>query len=147
MANSPRVVRRIAGIKFARTYNGFYVASYEGRVGELAIQLTRSVDTDRWTARVTSPYLHASTRDADLVELTDWLRSVQARHDDKVAARRDRIRLATRTVVVRRRRNDRRAARVGAVAAACAVGAYFVGIVVGVASVTVQVASEAASAA
>lgn len=132
------IVRRIAGIRFERTFNGVVTKSYEAR-GEFAVSLTYEIDTNRWTARVSSPHFYTSLRGATLGELTAWLRDARVRHDELAEARRIRER-ETRRVIVRRKR---RADRSSAVAAMCAVGAYFVGVVVGAASVAAKAAEAA----
>lgn len=132
------IVRRIAGIKFERTFAGVVTRAYEAR-GDFAVSLTYEIDLDRWTARVSSPHLYASIREVRLEQLASWLRQQRDRHDELAEARRIREREARRVVVRRRRRADRSAA----VTAMCAVGAYFVGVVVGAASVAAKAAEAA----
>lgn len=132
------IVRRIAGVRFERTFSGIVTKSYEAR-GDFAVSLTYEIDTNRWTARVSSPHFYTSLRAATLDEMTAWLRAQRVRHDELTEARRVRERETRRVVVRRRRRADRSAA----VTAMCAVGAYFVGVVVGAVSVAAKAAEAA----
>lgn len=128
------IVRRIAGIRFERTFNGVVTKSYEAR-GDFAVSLTYEIDTNRWTARVSSPHFYTSLRGAMLGELTAWLRDARVRHDELAEARRIREREVRRVVVRRKRRADRTALAV--------LGGYVVGVFVGALSVAAKTAEAA----
>lgn len=128
------IVRRIAGIRFERTFNGVVTKSYEAR-GDFAVSLTYEIDTNRWTARVSSPHFYTSLRGATLGELTAWLRDARVRHDELAEARRIREREVRRVVVRRKRRADRTALAV--------LGGYVVGVFVGALSVAAKTAEAA----
>lgn len=134
------IVRRIAGIKFERTFAGVVTRAYEAR-GDFAVSLTYEIDLDRWTARVSSPHFYASISEVRLEQLDSWLRKQRDRHDELTEARRIREREARR--IRKREARRRRADRSAAVTALCAVGAYFVGVVVGAASVAAKAAKAA----
>ena len=116
------IVRRIAGIKFERTFAGVVTRAYEAR-GDFAVSLTYEIDTNRWTARVSSPHFYTSLSGATLGKLTAWLRDARVRHDELAEARRIREHEVRRVVVRRKRRADRTALAV--------IGGYVVGVFVG----------------
>lgn len=128
------IVRRIAGVRFERTFSGIVTKSYEAR-GDFAVSLTYEIDTNRWTARVSSPHFYTSLRAATLDELTAWLRAQRVRHDELAEARRIREREVRRVVVRRRRRADRTALAV--------LGGYVLGVFVGAVAVAAKAAESA----
>lgn len=128
----PITVRTIAGIKFERTHTSPFTRTYTAR-GALDVSLTYDRETDQWSGRWHTTHLYASVDRVSIYELATWLRRSRDRHN--VSARAE---LSRRQVRVVRRRDS------GVTSVACALGAYFFGVIIGAASVASKVAAKAA---